>query len=120
MFEERDRRTFNSANERAKDLLNAVAPKIEDRHVQALYDLIRDAQREEWLNKQEFVLTVNEVLDAMHLRIKLPGGELARLTVAPGRSGAGFISFDLIGRGTRGGFATTTIELVSHVDRRKR
>jgi hypothetical protein len=85
-----------------------------------LVDLITDAQKEQVADKQQFVRTINAALEAMSLRIKLPDGSLARLRVVPGKSGAGFILFEVPGKGTRGAFASTQIDLVDYIDGRKR
>jgi hypothetical protein len=120
MFEERSKRVGAGVTERAEELHGLVVPRIEEAHKEALVDLITDAQKERIRDKEKFVNLVNESLAAMHLRIELPDGSLARLRVMPGSSGAGFIQFEVIGRGTRGGFASTEIKLVSYTDRRTR
>lgn len=96
-------------------LVNKYILPLPQQDIAALECYIREAQTNPpptYEGKQKFVDNVNRLLDTYNLRLQLDDGTLARLTLKPGRSGSGYIQFNIPG-GSQGNFDTAKIKIIA-------
>lgn len=72
-------------------------PRSDDRRT--LLSILREARRAEPEDSTLFVDMVNGALEGLGVRLRLSDGALAWLRTTPGKSGKGFIAFQLVGSG---------------------